>query len=80
MPLFCFSVDYKTFNILDDDFVREGLKLFSNWPTFPQLYVKGELVGGLDVVLELQEKQELMNYLNPAVPPQQQSFDYFRAF
>lgn len=38
------------FDILEDEVVRQGLKSFSNWPTYPQLYVKGELVGGLDIV------------------------------
>lgn len=38
------------FNILADDDVREGLKVFSDWPTFPQLYTSGELIGGLDIV------------------------------
>ncbi|EPY86493.1 hypothetical protein CB1_000309003 [Camelus ferus] len=44
------SVDYETFDILEDEEVRQGLKTYSNWPTYPQLYVKGELVGGLDIV------------------------------
>jgi glutaredoxin-related protein len=44
------SVKYGFFNILADDDVRQGLKEFSDWPTFPQLYVDGELVGGLDIV------------------------------
>ncbi|NXP80601.1 GLRX3 protein, partial [Ramphastos sulfuratus] len=44
------GVDYETFDILEDEEVRQGLKTFSNWPTYPQLYVKGELVGGLDIV------------------------------
>ncbi|XP_046565593.1 glutaredoxin 3-like [Haliotis rubra] len=44
------GVKYDTFDILSDDEVRQGLKTFSNWPTYPQLYVKGELVGGLDII------------------------------
>eukprot|EP01134_Creolimax_fragrantissima_P004855 CFRG4855T1 len=47
------SVDYSTFDILEDNEVRQGLKTYSDWPTFPQLYVKGELVGGLDIIKEL---------------------------
>uniref|UniRef100_A0A8C0HN72 Glutaredoxin 3 n=1 Tax=Buteo japonicus TaxID=224669 RepID=A0A8C0HN72_9AVES len=43
-------VDYETFDILEDEEVRQGLKTYSNWPTYPQLYVKGELVGGVDIV------------------------------
>jgi len=44
------GVTFETFDILSDDAVREGLKKFSNWPTFPQFYVKGELIGGLDIL------------------------------
>jgi Grx4 family monothiol glutaredoxin len=44
------GIRYGFFNILADDEVREGLKTFSNWPTYPQLYVKGDLIGGLDIV------------------------------
>ncbi|KAM4897216.1 glutaredoxin-3 isoform 4-T5 [Sylvia borin] len=57
------SVDYETFDILEDEEVRQGLKSFSNWPTYPQLYVKGELVGGLDIVKELKESGELLPVL-----------------
>ncbi|XP_052772838.1 glutaredoxin-3-like [Mya arenaria] len=57
------GVEYSTFDILGDDEVRQGLKTFSNWPTYPQLYVKGELVGGLDIIKELQESKELVNIL-----------------
>ncbi|KAF8251571.1 glutaredoxin [Wilcoxina mikolae CBS 423.85] len=46
------SVRYGFFNILADDEVRQGLKVFSDWPTYPQLYVQGELIGGLDIVKE----------------------------
>jgi len=46
------SIRYGFFNILADDEVRQGLKEFSDWPTFPQLYADGELVGGLDIVRE----------------------------
>ena len=45
-----YRVDYTTFDILEDEEVRQGLKKFSNWPTYPQLYVNGELIGGLDIV------------------------------
>ncbi|XP_054238318.1 glutaredoxin-3 [Indicator indicator] len=57
------GVDYETFDILEDEEVRQGLKTFSNWPTYPQLYVKGELVGGLDIVKELKESGELLPVL-----------------
>ncbi len=52
------GVAFDAFDILQDDQVRQGLKTFSNWPTFPQLYVNGELVGGLDICQELQESGE----------------------
>ena len=47
------SITFETFDILEDEEVRQGLKEFSNWPTFPQLYVEGELMGGLDIVKEM---------------------------
>ncbi|KAK0183072.1 hypothetical protein PV327_001144 [Microctonus hyperodae] len=53
------NADYQTFDILQDNTVREGLKKFSNWPTYPQLYVDGELLGGLDIVKEMNESGEL---------------------
>lgn len=54
-----FHVSFKTFNILSDMDIREGVKKFSNWPTYPQLYVKGKLIGGNDIVTELMENGEL---------------------
>ncbi|KYO43925.1 glutaredoxin-3 [Alligator mississippiensis] len=54
------GVDFETFDILEDEEVRQGLKTYSKWPTYPQLYVKGELVGGLDIVKELKENGELL--------------------
>ncbi|XP_069140493.1 glutaredoxin-3-like [Argopecten irradians] len=56
-------IPYETFDILSDDEVRQGLKKFSNWPTYPQLYVKGELVGGLDILQQLKESGELESIL-----------------
>ena len=50
-------------NIFEDQEVREGLKAYSNWPTFPQLYVKGELIGGCDIVMEMYESGELKELL-----------------
>jgi len=58
------KVSYDAFNILEDEDVRQGLKTYSDWPTFPQLYVEGELVGGLDIVKELNEGDELEEVLN----------------
>ena len=57
------GLKYGTFDILSDPAVRSGLKLHFDWPTFPQLYVDGELKGGLDVVKELQEDGELRSEL-----------------
>ena len=53
-------------NILENPEVRENLKVYSNWPTFPQLYVKGELVGGCDIVLEMYESGELKTLVQDA--------------
>jgi monothiol glutaredoxin len=51
-------------NIFEDPEIREGLKTYSNWPTFPQLYVNGELVGGCDIVVEMYHSGELQKLLN----------------
>ena len=53
----------KTVNVLDDDAIRQGIKEYSNWPTIPQLYVKGEFVGGCDIVREMYEAGELETML-----------------
>jgi monothiol glutaredoxin len=58
---------YGSVNILADQELREGLKEFSNWPTFPQLYVNGQLVGGCDIVREMHAKGELAPLLG--APP-----------
>jgi monothiol glutaredoxin len=57
------SVPFETFNILADGDVRQGLKEYSNWPTFPQLYVDGKFVGGCDIVTELHQSGELTKEL-----------------
>ena len=49
------KVPFNSFDILTDEEVRQGLKEYSQWPTYPQLYVKGELLGGCDVILEMQQ-------------------------
>lgn len=54
------GVDYKDINVLEDLSVREGIKAFSNWPTIPQLYVKGEFQGGCDIVREMFQDGSLM--------------------
>jgi monothiol glutaredoxin len=53
------GVDYKDVNVLADDGVRQGIKDFSDWPTIPQLYVKGEFVGGCDIITEMTLSGEL---------------------
>ena len=57
------GVPFQSYNILEDQDLRQGLKEFSNWPTFPQLFVKGELVGGCDIVREMYETGELGQFL-----------------
>lgn len=52
---------YGHFDILTDNDVRQGLKTFSNWPTYPQLYVDGKLIGGLDIMKELNDEEELVD-------------------
>jgi monothiol glutaredoxin len=53
------GVDFKAVNVLDDIAVRDGIKAYSNWPTIPQLYVKGEFIGGCDIVREMFQAGEL---------------------
>jgi monothiol glutaredoxin len=53
------KVPFRTANVLEDDSLRDGIKSFSNWPTIPQLYVKGEFVGGCDIVTEMFQSGEL---------------------
>jgi monothiol glutaredoxin len=53
------NVPFQSANVLEDPELREGIKVFSNWPTIPQLYVKGELVGGCDILTEMYQSGEL---------------------
>jgi monothiol glutaredoxin len=57
------GVPFQTANVLEDPELREGVKLFSQWPTVPQLYVKGEFVGGCDIVTEMYQSGELETLL-----------------
>ena len=59
------GVPFRGINVLDDMAVREGIKAFSDWPTIPQLYVKGEFVGGCDIVREMYETGELPEMFQP---------------
>jgi monothiol glutaredoxin len=58
------GVNYETRNVLSDPALREGIKQFSSWPTLPQLYVKGQFVGGCDIVTELDQNGELATLLS----------------
>ena len=57
------EVNFKSVNVLEDQSIREGIKIFSDWPTIPQLYVKKEFVGGCDIVKEMYESGELKKVL-----------------
>ena len=57
------NVEFKTVNVLLDDEVREGIKRFSDWPTIPQLYVKGEFIGGCDIIQELYKSGQLQKII-----------------
>tara|TARA_A100001011_G_scaffold146153_1_gene154247 strand:+ start:570 stop:911 length:342 start_codon:yes stop_codon:yes gene_type:complete len=58
------GVKFGSVNVLESNEMREGIKVFSNWPTIPQLYVKGEFIGGCDIVKEMFESGELLELLN----------------
>ncbi len=57
------GVDFKDVNVLADDALRQGIKDYTNWPTIPQLYVKGEFVGGADILMEMYQSGELASML-----------------
>jgi len=57
------NVEYATVDVLQDQGIRQGIKQFSDWPTIPQLYVKGEFVGGSDIMMEMYEAGELSQML-----------------
>lgn len=54
-----YNVPFKTFNILDDEAIRQGVKEYADWPTIPQLYINGEFIGGCDIVTEMHGNGEL---------------------
>lgn len=58
--------DFRDVNVLEDPEIRQGIKEFTNWPTIPQLYVRGEFVGGCDIVREMYENGELSAVLSPS--------------
>jgi monothiol glutaredoxin len=62
----CGVGDLQTFNVLEDEGVRQGIKDYANWPTIPQLYVNGEFVGGSDIMMEMYQSGELQQLLTKA--------------
>ena len=58
------DIDFKGINVLEDQNIREGIKIFSDWPTIPQLYIKKEFVGGCDIIKEMYENGELKKLLS----------------
>lgn len=60
------GAEFKTVNILEDQEIREGIKVFSDWPTIPQLYVGGEFIGGADIMRDLHAKGELASIIAKA--------------
>ena len=63
----CGVPDFTAVNVLADPEIREGIKAYSSWPTVPQLYIKGEFVGGADIVREMYQQGELQKLLGSAV-------------
>ena len=61
-----YGIDYKDINVLEDPNIRIALSEYSSWPTIPQLFVKGELIGGADITIELHQKGDLLNILDKA--------------
>ena len=71
-----YGVRFAGVDVLADNNIREGIKVFSNWPTIPQLYINGEFVGGSDIMLEMHEAGELgpmLEKLSPAEPTQEET-------
>lgn len=60
----CGVKDFATVNVLEDEEIRQGIKEYANWPTIPQLYVKGEFVGGSDILMEMYQAGELQTLLS----------------
>jgi len=57
------NIKFHSINVLEDEEIREGIKKYSNWPTIPQLYIKGNFIGGCDIVKEMYQKGELQKIL-----------------
>ncbi len=58
-----FCVEYQSYNVLEDLELREGIKIFSDWPTIPQIYIKNEFIGGFDILKEMFESGEIEEFL-----------------
>ena len=61
-----YNVPFGFFNILDDEDVRQGIKIYSDWPTFPQVYIRGELIGGCDIIKSLHASGALASLIHDA--------------
>lgn len=61
------KVKYDTVNVLEDPEIRQGIKVFSNWPTIPQVYINGEFVGGCDIIMEMHQRGELATLVQSAL-------------
>ena len=61
-----YEVPFKTFNIFDDEAVRQGIKEYADWPTIPQLYINGEFIGGCDIITEMHDSGELAKLMGAA--------------
>ncbi len=57
------NVEFNSFDVLEDDNIREGIKDFSNWPTIPQLYINGKFIGGCDITMQMSESGDLQKLL-----------------
>lgn len=62
------GIQFRHFDILQDDEIRQGLKTFAQWPTFPQVYANGEFIGGCDIIEELHSKGELCTHMTSHLP------------
>ena len=58
-----YAVDFKAFNVFEDEAIRQGIKEYADWPTIPQLYINGEFVGGCDIMMEMHQNGELKTLL-----------------
>lgn len=63
-----YGIAFTAINVMEDESIRQGIKTFSNWPTIPQLYVKGEFVGGCDIINEMHASGELKSVLEGSAP------------